>query len=55
MHNGRVFLDRDGEIFTLVLQYLRNGKVPLFENKIKENSFYEERDYCQIPLDSNCG
>ncbi len=55
MHNGRVFLDRDGEIFTLVLQYLRNGKVPLFENKIKENSFYEELDYWQIPLDSNCG
>jgi hypothetical protein len=55
MHNGRVFIDRDGEVFGNVLQFLRNGKVPLFENKIKENAFYEELDYWQIPLDSNCG
>jgi len=55
MHNGRVFLDRDGETFGYVLQFLRNGKVPLFDNKIKENAFYEELDYWQIPIDNNCG
>jgi hypothetical protein len=55
IHNGRVFLDRDGETFCLVLQYLRNGKVPLFDNKIKENAFYEELDYWQIPTNNDCG
>lgn len=55
MHNGRVFIDRDGETFCLVIQYLRNGKLPLFDNKLKENAFYEELDYWQISLDHNCG
>ena len=55
MHNGRVFLDRDGETFLSVLQFLRNKKIPLFDNKIKENAFYEELDYWQISLDDNCG
>lgn len=54
-HNGRVFLDRDGEIFCSVIQFLRNGKLPIFDSKIKEISFYEELDYWQIPLDQNCG
>jgi hypothetical protein len=34
---------------------LRNKKIPLFDNKIKENAFYEELDYWQISLDDNCG
>ena len=29
-HNGRVFIDRDGEAFTSLLSFLRTGKVPLF-------------------------
>ena len=45
IHNGRVFLDRDGETFCCVIQFLRNGKIPLFDNKIRENAFYEELDY----------
>lgn len=36
MHNGRVFIDRDGDIFCLVINFLRTGKVPLFESKAKE-------------------
>lgn len=55
LHNGRVFLDRDGETFCQVLAYLRNGKIPLFDNKLRENAFYEELDYWQISLDNNCG
>ena len=55
MHNGRVFIDREGDTFCQVIQYLRNGKTPIFDNKIKENAFYEELDYWQIPLDLNCG
>jgi hypothetical protein len=32
---GKVFLDRDGEAFKEILNYLRNGKVsyPKFESK----------------------
>ena len=55
MHNGRVFIDRDGETFCSVISYLRNGKIPLFDNKIKENAFFEELDFWQIPIDNNCG
>ena len=55
IHNGRVFIDRDGEVFCQVINYLRNGKTPLFDNKIKENAFYEELDYWQIPLNLFCG
>ncbi len=32
MHNGRYFIDRDGEAFTSMLSFLRTGKVPLFVN-----------------------
>lgn len=55
MHNGRVFIDRDGETFCSLLSYLRNGKLPLFDNKLKENAFFEELDFWQIPLDTHCG
>ena len=49
-HNGRIFIDRDGETFCMIINYLRTGKIPLFESKIKENAFYEELDFWQIPL-----
>jgi hypothetical protein len=32
MHNGRVFIDRDGDAFTAMLSFLRTGKVPLFNS-----------------------
>jgi hypothetical protein len=54
-HNGRIFIDRDGETFCFLISYLRNGKIPLFDNKIKENAFFEELDFWQIPLDNHCG
>jgi hypothetical protein len=54
-HNGRIFIDRDGEIFVTVINYLRNGKLPIFDSKLKEHAFYEELDYWQIPLSLNCG
>jgi hypothetical protein len=50
MHNGRVFIDRDGEIFCQVISYLRTGKIPIFDSKTRENLFYEELDYWQIPI-----
>jgi len=32
-HNGRVFIDRDGEPFCAMINFLRTGKVPLFDSK----------------------
>ena len=53
-HNGRVFIDRDGRIFQYVLSYLRNGTLPPFEdNDSLKESFYNELDYWQIPLNDN--
>ena len=49
-HNGRIFIDRDGDVFCMIINYLRTGKVPLFESKYKEIAFYEELDFWQIPL-----
>jgi hypothetical protein len=54
IHNGRIFIDRDGEVFSMVVQFLRNHKVPLFENKLKETAFYDELDYWQIPINTDC-
>lgn len=44
-HNGRVFIDRDGETFCVIINFLRTGKIPLFESKTKETAFYDELDY----------
>lgn len=51
-HNGRVFLDRDGETFLRLLQYLRNGTIPKFESEPEKNAFMEELDFWQIPHDN---
>jgi len=32
MHNGKIFIDRDGEAFSNVLSFLRTKKVPIFKN-----------------------
>lgn len=55
IHNNRVFIDRDGDTFCLIVNFLRNGKIPIFASKIKENQFFEELDYWSIPLYLNCG
>eukprot|EP00826_Nyctotherus_ovalis_P048143 TRINITY_DN5637_c0_g2_i7.p1 TRINITY_DN5637_c0_g2~~TRINITY_DN5637_c0_g2_i7.p1 ORF type:complete len:362 (-),score=82.97 TRINITY_DN5637_c0_g2_i7:48-1133(-) len=49
---GRVFIDRDGDAFCMLLSYLRNNKLPLFESKAQENIFYEELNYWGVSLDS---
>jgi len=49
MHKGRLFIDREGETFCMVLSYLRNNKIPQFSSKSQENLFFEELDYWQIP------
>ena len=48
-HNGRVFIDRDGEAFCLMLSFLRTSKVPLFNTQAQEHAFYDELDYWMVP------
>lgn len=41
---GKVFLDRDGDTFNKVLNFLRNGgkQLPVFSNKYDEGQFHKE-------------
>lgn len=52
MHNGRVFIDRDGDPFISVITYLRSGKIPVFNSKTEEMRFIEEMEFWQIPLET---
>lgn len=52
-HNGRYFIDRDGDAFSAMLSYLRTGKVPIFGNQNQENAFYDELDFWVIPLEGS--
>jgi hypothetical protein len=49
-HGGRIFIDRDGLAFTNMINYLRNGKFPIFKDKNEEISFFEELEFWQIPI-----
>jgi hypothetical protein len=51
LHNGKVFIDRDNEPFLMMLSFLRNGVVPMFNNKQQEQSFKDELEYWQIPIE----
>ena len=46
-NHGRIFVDRDGESFLGLINYLRNGRrdVPLFENKLKRQLFEDELEF----------
>ena len=46
-HNGKIFIDRDGKTFKLLIQYLRNNKIPNFEDEKQKQNFIEECDYWQ--------
>jgi hypothetical protein len=48
-HDGRIFIDRDGHAFTNMINYLRNGKYPVFKDKNDEINFFEEMEFWQIP------
>jgi len=49
-HNGRLFIDRQGEAFINMINYLRNGKYPVFRDKSEEINFFEEIFFWQIPI-----
>lgn len=49
-HNGRLFIDRQGDAFVNMINYLRNGKYPVFRDKNEEINFFEELTFWQIPI-----
>lgn len=53
-HNGRLFIDRQGEAFVNMINYLRNGKYPVFRDKNEEINFFEELTFWQIPIYEAC-
>lgn len=49
LDNGEYFIDRNPKIFTMVLDYLRNGcRIPPIEDTYKRQSFEMELDYWGI-------
>lgn len=50
MIDGEVFIDRDGETFKQLLNYLRNGQdlIPEFDSKNQELMFMKELQYWRI-------
>ena len=52
MHKDCVFIDRDGEMFSTMVSYLRNPKILHSLTKEQQTLFYEELDYWQIPIES---
>jgi hypothetical protein len=52
-HDNRIFVDRDGSAFSNMINYLRNGKYPIFKEKNEEINFFEELEFWQIPISEN--
>jgi hypothetical protein len=38
-----------------MISFLRNQKIPIFQDKAKEQDFYDELDFWGIPLNLNYG
>lgn len=53
LHNGSVFIDRDGKAFKNMIHYLRNTTIPIFINDEDKVDFYDEIDYWQIPVEGH--
>ena len=48
-YNNRVFIDRDGQAFTHVINFLRNNlKISTFNNPFEEDQFYLELEYWKL-------
>ena len=48
-YKDRYFIDRDGDTFLKVLDFLRNDTLPNFENDEQKIHFFDELEYWQIP------
>jgi hypothetical protein len=60
-HNDRYFIDRDGNSFLKMINFLSksktnvgNGKSPVFTDKIEESNYYDELEFWQIPFKELC-
>ena len=49
-YNGKIFIDRDGESFINLINFLRTGKFPVLKNDIEESKFFTELEFWKIPL-----
>ena len=55
-NDGSVFIDRDGKHFRAILNFLRDGSVPLPEEKTQLAELQKEAQYYSIKaLDNACG
>lgn len=46
------FIDRDGNVFLLLIDYLRNGVLPQFRNEEERILFDEEKEFWGFPKES---
>ena len=49
-YNGKIFIDREGESFINLINFLRTGKFPVLKNDIEESKFFSELEFWKIPL-----
>ena len=46
LENGTIFVDRDADVFAIVISYLRNGcKYPNIEDRLLNERFEQELDF----------
>ena len=50
MLGDKVFIDREGEQFVNLVNFLRNEKFPIFKDKEEEDKFKEELDFWKITI-----
>ena len=50
MMGGKIFIDREGEQFINLVNFLRTGKYPIVKDKEEENKFKDELDFWKISI-----
>ena len=50
MLGDKIFIDRDGEQFINLVNFLRTGKFPIMKNKEEENKFKDELNFWKITV-----
>lgn len=50
-NHGKAFIDRDGDSFLKMMNFIRTERLPCFESSFEEERFYEELDYWNIPIE----
>ena len=50
MVGGKIFIDREGEQFINLVNFLRTGKYPIVKDKEEENKFKDELDFWKISI-----